>query len=81
MSNLDLSSEANVNISESLTPVKKKLFGEVNKVKKEKLKWKHIWTYNGKIFLKQDENNTSFSFYCMDDLAKFKLEHGISTPN
>lgn len=33
--NLNLSSEANVYISESLTPVKKKLVGEVNKVKKK----------------------------------------------
>ena len=62
--NLNLSSQADVFISESLTPFKKKLFGDVNKVKK-KLKWKYIWTYNGRIFLRQDENKPSFSFNCV----------------
>ena len=38
---LNLSSQADVFISESLTPFKKKVFGDVNKVKK-KLKWKSI---------------------------------------
>ena len=44
--NLNLSSEADVFVSESLTSFKKKLFGDVNKVKKH-LKWKYIWTYKG----------------------------------
>ena len=40
--NLNLSSEADVFVSESLTSFKKKLFGDVNKVKK------HLkWTYKG----------------------------------
>ena len=73
--NLNLSSDADVFIAESLTPFKKRLFGEVNKVKK-KLKWRYIWTYNGRIFLRQDENQPSFSFNCEEDLAKFKSEHG-----
>ena len=38
---LNLSSQADVFISESLTPFKKKVFGDVNKVEK-KLKWKSI---------------------------------------
>ena len=38
---VDDSCQADVFISESLTPFKKKLFGDVNKVKK-KLKWKSI---------------------------------------
>ena len=76
--NLNLSSQADVFISESLTPYKKKLFGDVNKVKK-KLKWKYIWTYNGRIFLRQDENKPSFSFNCEEDLAKFKSEHASHT--
>ena len=59
--NLNLSSEAEVLVSESLTSFKKKLFGDVNKVKKH-LKWKYIWTYNGRIFIREDENKPSFSF-------------------
>ena len=42
-------------ISESLTPKKKKLFGSVNKLKKE-LKWKFIWTNHGRIYLKKGED-------------------------
>ena len=52
--NLNLSSEADVFVSESLTPFKKKLFGDVNKVKKH-LKCKYIWIYNGRIFIREDE--------------------------
>ena len=72
--NLNLSSEADVFISESLTPLKKKLFGDVNKVKKH-LKWKYIWTYNGRIFIREDENLPPFSFDTVEDLNKFKSEH------
>ena len=72
--NFNLSSEADVFIAELLTPFKKNLFGDVNKVKK-KLKWKYIWTFNGRIFLRQDENKPSSSFNCEEDLAKFKSGH------
>ena len=54
--NLNLSSEADVFVSESLTPFKKKLFGDVNKVKKY-LKGKYVWTYNGRIFIREDESS------------------------
>ena len=64
---LNLSSEAHVFVSASLTPSKKKLFGDVNKVKKH-LKWKYIWTYNGRSFIREDENKPSFSFDSAQDL-------------
>ena len=35
-------------ISESLTQARKKLFGSINKFKKDN-KWKYIWTNNGRI--------------------------------
>ena len=72
--NLNLSSEADVFVSESLTPFKKKLFGDVNKVKKH-LKWKYIWTYNGRIVIREDENKPSFSFDNAEDLRKFNMEN------
>ena len=72
--NLNLSSEADVFISESLTPFKKKLFGDANKVKKH-LKWKYIWTYNGRIFIRENEHKPSFSFDNAEDLNKFNLDH------
>ena len=46
---LELEEENNIYIFESLMRYKKKLFGEVNKVKK-RLKWKHIWTQDERIF-------------------------------
>ena len=58
---LDLDLNNNVYISESLTSTRKKLFGEINKEKK-RLKWKHIWTQNGRIFIKEADRGRSFSF-------------------
>ena len=72
--NLNLSSEADVFVSESLTPFKKKPFGDVNKVKKH-LKWKYIWTYRGRIFIREDENKPSFSFDNAEELHKFNMEN------
>lgn len=68
---LELDSEARVYISENLTPYKKKLFGDVNKIKKRR-KWKFIWTYNGRIFLKEDESTQTFTFDTEEDLAKIQ---------
>jgi hypothetical protein len=36
----------NIYISESLIPQRKKLYGDVNRLRK-KLNWKFIWTHNG----------------------------------
>ena len=58
-------------ISESLTSTRKKLFGEINKERK-RLKWKHIWTQNGRIFIKEADAGRSFSFNSFEDLAKFR---------
>ena len=66
---LILSAEACVLISESLTSSKQKLFGEVNKMKKT-LQKEFIWTNNGKIFIRQDENRPSFAFEFPEDPTK-----------
>ena len=47
---------------------KQKLFGEVNKMKKT-LQKEFIWTNNGKIFIRQDENRPSFAFEFPEDLT------------
>ena len=70
---LNLTSTEMVYISESLTPYKKRLFGEANKQKK-KLKWKYIWTQNGSIFIKANENAATHSFDTMEDLSKFQSD-------
>jgi hypothetical protein len=57
-----------VYISESLTAVRKKLFGKVNKLKKT---IKFIWTNNGKIYLKQSQS-TSVNVFDNEDVDKFQ---------
>lgn len=74
--NLDLASNTDIYISESLTPKRKKLFSEVNKTKK-RFKWKFIWTYNGKIFMKQKEGSRTYSFENIEDLGEFKNKHQV----
>ena len=58
-------------ISESLTPKKKKLFGLVNKFKKE-LQWKFIWTNHGRIYLKQRENSQTYKIDSPEDFEILK---------
>ena len=65
----------NIYISESLTPFKKKLFGAVNSVKK-RLRWKHIWTQNGRIFVKEAERSKPIYIDSYKDLEDFKRKHG-----
>ena len=63
--------EENVYISESLTRYKKRLFGDVNKLKKN-IKWKHIWTQNGRIFLKEAERSKPVVIDSHEDLTDFE---------
>ena len=58
-------------ISESLTAQRKSPFGKVNRIKK-KLQWKYIWTNNGRIYLKANDNSKTFTFDSMEDLQKFE---------
>lgn len=64
------SDHGRVYISESLTPSRKKLFGEINKIKKSR-KWKFIWTQNGRIFIREAENTRIYGFNTKEDLAEF----------
>lgn len=68
---LDLDLESNVYISESLTSSRINLFCGINKERKP-LKWKHIWTQNGRIFIKEADTRRSYSFDSFEDLAKFR---------
>ncbi|XP_070573064.1 uncharacterized protein [Ptychodera flava] len=46
----------NIYINENLTPPMKRLFHQVNERRKQ-LKWRFIWTSNGKIFTRKDETS------------------------
>ena len=75
---LRLRSSNPIFISESLTPKRKRLFGEVNKIKK-KFKWRFIWSRNGRIFLKDKENSTAYSFHLI--MTKISLNSIRTTLN
>ena len=64
------SGHGRVYTSESLTPIRKKLFGEINKIKKSR-EWKFIWTQNGRIFLREAENTRIYGFNTKEDYAEF----------
>lgn len=74
--NLGLAFEDDLYISESLTQTRKKLFGEVNKMKKQ-LKWKFIWTFNGRIFIRKADGEQAHAFDCQEDLEKFKVKFKV----
>lgn len=72
--NFNLLFEVDVFVFELFILFKKKFFGDVNKVKKY-FKWKYIWIYNGRIFIREDENKLFFLFDNVEDLYKFNLEY------
>ena len=77
---LNLSVESNNNkiyVSESLTSARKKLFGAVNKLKKT-LKWKYIWTNNGKIYLKQADSSRTYTFDSENDFTEFERKMNLN---
>lgn len=66
-----------VYISESLTPLRKKLFGSVNNMRK-KLHWKYIWTNNARIYIKQSDNSRTFTIDSFDEFDEFQKQHNKS---
>ena len=69
---LGINAESKVYISESLTRYKKELFGEVNKLRK-KIRWKHIWTQNSRIYVKESDKSTVVVIDSHEALDKFKI--------
>ena len=72
---LGVTDQESIYISKSLTPFKKKLFGDVDKLKKC-LRWKQIWTQNGRIFVKEAERTKPLYIYSYMDLEDFKRKYG-----
>ena len=69
-----LKTDKKLYISESLTPLRRKLFGSVNDARKT-LKWKYIWTNNGKIYLKENEDSYTTIINSFDDFNSFQDRH------
>jgi hypothetical protein len=60
----------NIYISESLIPQRKKLYGDVNRLRK-KLNWKFIWTHYGRIYIRKNESATElYVFNTSNDLTR-----------
>ena len=71
---LDITAGSKVYISESLTRYKKGLFGEVNKLRK-RIRWKHIWTQNSRIYIKESDRSAVVVIDSYEDLDEFKSRH------
>lgn len=71
---LGITAGSKVYISESLTRYKKGLFGEVNKLRK-RIRWKHIWTQNSRIYIKESDRSAVVVIDSYEDLDEFKSRH------
>ena len=71
---LVITAESKVYISESLTRYKKGLFGEVNK-RRKRIRWKHLWTQNSRIYVKESEKSAAVVIDSYEDLDEFKSRH------
>lgn len=62
--------DSKIFINESLTLYRRRLFGRVNEYKRNN-KRKHIWTVNGKIYLRQSDESKVLSFTTSDEFDEF----------
>ena len=69
--NVKITNMPKIFINESLTKTRRKLFGMAYKFAKQN-GWKHTWTVNGKIYLKQDDNSQSYSFSTIQESNDFQ---------
>ena len=60
-----------IHVNESLTANRKKLFGEINSFRKQQ-NYKYLWTMNGKILLRQNENSRIYGFNKASEFEAFK---------
>lgn len=62
-----------IHVNESLTANRnnKKLFGEINSFRKQQ-NYKYLWTMNGKILLRQNENSRIYGFTKASEFEAFK---------
>ncbi|CAB3998987.1 Hypothetical predicted protein [Paramuricea clavata] len=58
-------------INESLTAYRKKLFGQINSFRKAQ-DYKFLWTMNGKILLRKNENSRVYGFTKESEFESFK---------
>ena len=69
---LGFPSKNNIYINESLTKRNKQLFSNSVKVKKE-LKYSYIWSSNGKIYLRKDQDSPAIPINSKDELIKLQV--------
>ena len=57
LKNFSVSDTKNIFVNENLTPTRKQLFWKTKQEVKNN-SWKYIWTHNGNVFVKKDDNAT-----------------------
>ena len=55
LKNFSVSDTKNIFVNENLTPTRRQLFWK-NKQQVKNNSWKYIWTHNGNVFVKKDDN-------------------------
>ena len=70
-SDLGYFEENKIYLAESLTEINRELFRAYLSVKKE-LKFNYIWTYNGRIFLRENRESSVIRIKSKDDLDQLK---------
>ena len=68
---LDVNHKAAIHVNESLTPYRKRLFGEILKFKRNN-NYKYLWTVNGKINLRETDISTTHTFVSYEQLNNFR---------
>ncbi|XP_078000068.1 uncharacterized protein LOC144452789 [Glandiceps talaboti] len=70
--NIGNHSDNRIYINENLSPANKQLFHKTNEKKKYNLKWKFIWTNNGRIFVKRNEEGRALKIITLHDIERMQ---------
>ena len=71
---LGLSESNKIYVNESLTPQSRAVLIEAKKFRSQH-RFKFIWTRNGRVFLKQDENQSACAFDSLQEFVDFKTRY------
>ncbi|XP_070572299.1 uncharacterized protein [Ptychodera flava] len=68
--NLGYSTANSIFVNENLCPATRQLLGKVN-ISRKKSGYRYLWTHNGKIYIKKDQQARSIAITREDDIAKY----------
>ncbi|XP_077984614.1 uncharacterized protein LOC144439215 [Glandiceps talaboti] len=72
--NIDNHTDTRIYINENLSPANKQLFYKANE-KKKSLQWKFIWTMNGNILVRKNEESRAIRITSVNDIERLQYAH------